>query len=373
VKILFLFTYGVSLRDWEESGLASREIQSFKKMNEKYGTEYIFLTFGDSNDLNYAEKYPFLKIVPIFNFINRKKGKTINFLATLIGIKKIINKANITFDLIKTNQLYGSWLALTIKVFFRKPLIIRTGYDLLTFSYKDKKNMVKIFFYYLLTLVSLFFCNLYTVTSNTDQNLLIKLFPFAKNKIILRRNWVSTSSIVNNFESRYNKKFISVGRLEKQKNFEYMIKRLDGSEYCLDIYGEGSLRKTLEKLKNDNINFYGSIQNSELLEKYQNYKLFITSTLYEGNPKAIIEAMGSGCVVIAPNIESIKEIIAHQETGVLYSPENDNLEKIIHSQLHNSEKMKEISENAKNYVIKNHSLEKYIIEENKEFNKLFKN
>ncbi len=370
MKILFLFTYGVSLKDWEESGLASREIKSFKKMNEKYGIEYIFLTFGDFKDLNYEEKYPFVKIVPIFNFVKRKNGKIVNFLSTLIRIKKIIKQANLNFDLIKTNQLYGSWLALTIKILYRKPLIIRTGYDLLTFSLKDKKSLLKIILYYVLTLISLLFCNLYTVTSKIDKDFLVKLFPFAKSKIILRRNWVNISSDVNNFDSRYDKKFISVGRLEKQKNFDYLIKKLDGSDIELDIYGEGSLKNKLVELNNKNVNFYGSIQNSVLLERYQKYKVFITSTLYEGNPKAIIEAMGSGCVVIAPDIESIKEIVIHEETGILYNPEIHNLKNVIQSQLEDTENMKRISNNAKKYAKKNHSLENYILDEVEEFNKV---
>ena len=44
------------------------------------------------------------------------------------------------------------------------------------------------------------------------------------------------------------------------------------------------------------------------------YKYFVTSTLYEGNPKAILEAMASGCVVVAPNVPGVNEVIKHKVT-----------------------------------------------------------
>ena len=58
------------------------------------------------------------------------------------------------------------------------------------------------------------------------------------------------------------------------------------------------------------------------------YKYFISSTLYEGNPKAMLEAMSSGCVVVAPNVEGVNEII-NGENGLLYDFEKDNLQNII--------------------------------------------
>ena len=40
-------------------------------------------------------------------------------------------------DLIKTNQLNGSWVGIILKFMLKKPLIIRTGYNLYEFSKND--------------------------------------------------------------------------------------------------------------------------------------------------------------------------------------------------------------------------------------------
>ena len=41
------------------------------------------------------------------------------------------------FDLIKQNQLLGSWAAILLKINSRKPLYTRTGYDMFLFSLKE--------------------------------------------------------------------------------------------------------------------------------------------------------------------------------------------------------------------------------------------
>ena len=42
--------------------------------------------------------------------------------------------------------------------------------------------------------------------------------------------------------TKNSKKIVSVGRIEKQKNYELIIRALE-TDYKLDIYGEGSLKQ----------------------------------------------------------------------------------------------------------------------------------
>ena len=77
-----------------------------------------------------------------------------------------------------------------------------------------KKNRCLRKLFYLLTNFSLFYADLYTVTSESDLNY-SKNYPVRPKKIELRRNWVNEIKIDEN-EIRKND-IISVGRLEKQK------------------------------------------------------------------------------------------------------------------------------------------------------------
>ena len=37
----------------------------------------------------------------------------------------------------------GSWIPIILKLLIKKPLIIRTGYDILEFSIKENKSLLK--------------------------------------------------------------------------------------------------------------------------------------------------------------------------------------------------------------------------------------
>ena len=95
------------------------------------------------------------------------------------------------------------------------------------------------------------------------------------------------------------------------------------------------------------------------------YKYFVTSTLYEGNPKAILEAMASGCVVVAPNVPGVNEVIKHKVTGILYEFNSKNLLNIINDI--SEEECSKISMNASKFIYNNHSLD--VIKKNMRFTK----
>jgi glycosyltransferase involved in cell wall biosynthesis len=69
------------------------------------------------------------------------------------------------------------------------------------------------------------------------------------------------------------------------------------------IAGEGPLEATLKeeakKLGLRNIRFTGLVAHSQVLELMNNTKIFLHTSVYEGSSSAMIEALYSGCKVIA--------------------------------------------------------------------------
>ena len=130
------------------------------------------------------------------------------------------------------------------------------------------------------------------------------------------------------------------------------------------------MRKDLEKISNENINFLDNLSFYDLNQIYKNYTFYISSTKYEGNPKSILEAMSKGCVVIAPNIINISEIIENNRTGILYSKRKDNLIDVINSILNDMDKIELISRTAQEHTKKYNSLEKFVQEEFKDYEAL---
>ena len=198
-------------------------------------------------------------------------------------------------------------------------------------------------------LIQLLNSKIYQVTSNSDVDLLNRRFKYLNlKKIKLRRNW-SSVNVPKNYENRYKNKLLSIGRLENQKNYEFLIKNLVNTKFTLDIYGEGTLTnelKSLAKKLNVKVNFLGFKNNEEILQQISNYKYYVTSSLFEGNPKTVLEAMGSGCIVIASNIKNHSEIIKNNKNGYLYELENNSLNKVLLSLGEDTDAENRISKNC---------------------------
>ena len=330
MKVIILFTYGISLKDWNSSGLLEREIKIYNYLSKKCGIKFKFITFGDESDLDYQDYIPDIEIIPIYKYINKSKSKYLELMRSFFYPLKIMKLTTFGNSIIKTNQLWGSWMAIILKLLTKNPLMIRTGYDLLTFKKNESTSNIKLLFYKYLTKFSLKYSDKYIVTSKTDFQFLTNEFKKYKSKILIIPNWIEKLDTIKT--KSFINKIVSVGRLEKQKNFQYLIMQISNSILELDIYGEGSEKETLIKIaekNNSKVNFLGRINNDDLIKKLTNYKYFVSSALYEGNPKALLEAMSAGCIVIAPNVSGVNEIITNEYNGYLYELKNSNLPNFV--------------------------------------------
>ena len=80
MHIILFFTYGISLKDWDESGILNREIELYKSLSKNRNTKFTFVTYGDKEDLKYSYLLDDLNIIPIYSLIDKSKYKIINFL-----------------------------------------------------------------------------------------------------------------------------------------------------------------------------------------------------------------------------------------------------------------------------------------------------
>ncbi|MBQ0036866.1 MAG: glycosyltransferase [Firmicutes bacterium] len=149
------------------------------------------------------------------------------------------------------------------------------------------------------------------------------------------------------------KTIVSVGRLEKQKNQELLIrafKKINIPDYKLIIYGEGSYRERLERLINElelegHVLLPGSRKN--ILELIKTSKLFVMSSNYEGMANALAEAMCIGLPVISTKISAASDLIEDDKNGILVCIGNE--EQLVNAMLkiiNNNDYGKMLAENA---------------------------
>ena len=365
--ILKIFTFDYSFQSWENSGTLINEIRMYKKLEEQ-GFKFIFLTYGDKNDLKYEKYFKNSIVIPIYEKIRLPKSKLIRILQSFfipIYFYKLLKNVKV----IKHNQLLGVWVAILLKLFLRVPLYVRTGYDMYTFSKLMKVGKFKIILYYFLTQLALAFCNFYSVSSETDLNFLRKKFIFTK-KIKIRKNSVDIKE-TKPFNKRKKNQIICIGRLEEQKNYEYIINEFSNSNIKIDIYGEGSLRKDLEELakkQNTLIEFKGLVNNDLLHKEMEDYKYYIISSHFEGNPKSLLEAMANGCVVFASSIPNNKEIVNDKVTGYLFELKTNELKNTFFNTKENE--MIEISLSGKEFINEHYSVKKAVTKEIEDYKNL---
>lgn len=118
---------------------------------------------------------------------------------------------------------------------------------------------------------------------------------------------------------------ISVGRLHPQKNHALMIKAFarianEISDYNLEIYGDGPLKDSLNKLVDSlgmgrRVSIYPSC--SDIFEKMYKSSLFVLTSDYEGMPNALMEAMAIGVPCISTDCKpgGARELIENAVNG----------------------------------------------------------
>jgi glycosyltransferase involved in cell wall biosynthesis len=376
MEILYFLTYGYSLKTWSDSGQLAREMRHFeaiKSENEKI--KFKIFSYGDDNDFEYIEK-DFIEVVSVYKYIKKSNYKIVNFIKSFF-IKKILREVDLDkSELVIQNQLLGSWVSYLFKKNLNLPLIIRTGYDMFEFSINESKNISKKLFFKYLTKKSLDKCDLYTVTSLCDKEFLLKNFSnINSSKIKIRSNWVDSKENIQINNKNIVNNIVSVGRIEEQKNYELIIRSLQGTNFELDIFGEGSLKEDLVNLANElnvNINFLGIVNNEILVQKLQHYKFYISSSKFEGNPKSVLEAMSAGCIVIASKIKNHLEFL-NIDNSILFDQNIKSLKETIMnldkiSQRHEDDLISNSVETIKN----SYNLNDLVKKEIKDINNLVK-
>lgn len=348
--ISIFFTHGVSLELWEKRGLFSREVKFYQALAEQIG-EMWFFTYG-RNDKQYVTRLGphirlFQKSLTIPNLLY---GFMLPFL-----FWNILRKAKF----IRIHQMAGAIPVLIIHWLLKKPLIVRCGFQWFIFAQHQHASKIKLAFITWIERLTYRAAKLIIHTTQQDADFIHYQYGIDRKKIHIIANPIDTELFKPMDIKKENGSICFVGRFEPQKNLLMLIEAMEGTNATLVLYGDGSLEQTLKERAqrlNVNVEFRGRITNEQLPTAMNTCEIFILPSLYEGNPKVLLEAMACGLPVIGTDVEGIRNIIKHNFNGLLCETNARSINQTIGELLINTDEKKRLGTAARTCILETCSL-----------------
>ena len=364
--LTLFFTHDVSLKLWKEKGLFDREVKPYLYLAKHRGWKIHFYTHGDADDLDFRNELSPIEITPAYLNFRKPKNRIMRLFISPFILWS--NRASLKGQQIyKANQFWGAWNIIFAKWLWGGKAIGRCGYELLNFTISEKKNGMRIYFVRLISWLIYKYSDMIVLATEADKRFAVSQFSFLANKeIIVEPNWIDTVLFKTNDSVQKIVDIGYIGRFNEQKNLELLVNAAKEAGLSLHLYGGGEQETKLRQMCNDsNCNIFGWVKNANVPNLLNQFNLFVLPSLYEGNPKSLLEAMSCGCAVIASDVPGNREIVTNGENGLLCSLEAESLRRCISKLLNDSDLRKELGKNARRYIIEKHSLKSYLQREEK--------
>lgn len=298
-----LLSPGDSLTKQSQSGQLERLRQYYLKPYSRQFKKVFIFSYGDS-----GRRFA----LPKNTFLISKPTIVPNSLYQLI-LPFICLKFIKAIDVFRVFQAAGGTPALISKFVFNKPYVVTYGYDYSAFARIEGRPKLA---YLLKPIIFLVLKYARKVIVTDQRNLSI-------NRSVLIPNGVDPSRFKPQNKKAQNL-VLSVGRLERQKNYELLIKCISRSKFAskikLVIIGQGSMKSELLGLaKEVNIDFeiIDQLPHSYLIDWYQRATVFALTSRIEGSPKVLLEAMSCGCPCLTTSFSG--NVVKDGITGLLGS------------------------------------------------------
>ncbi len=345
-------TPGVGLNTWKAIGSLDRELKPYVEY-AKRGFNVKILTF-DSGEI------PLLPAgIEAVRFGNKRR---------LFLLSWVMRGLGRWADIIKTNQSIDAYYYAFATRQWAKPLILRCGYVQGEYLETTKGLTPTVRAYQMLEAWAFRNATRSFVTTDALSQWVQGKYGISKERISIIPNFIDTTVFrpMKGIQKK-ERSVVSVGRLAPVKRFDLLIRACAGIAGCeLTLAGEGPEKELLKMLAQSlgvKLTLTGNCPNAKLPELLRGHGAFAMTSLREGHPKALIEAMACGMPCLAVRATGTEGLIEHEETGLLVEPDARAIRKGLELIFANPELSRRISENAAGYARKNYDFEKIISRE----------
>jgi glycosyltransferase involved in cell wall biosynthesis len=316
-----------------------------------------FITYGGWHDQAYAHQLAPIQI--------HATPSHLPVLASRMILQRFHQSALRQSDILKTNQIPGAEIAMWFKKRYQKKLITRCGYLFSRFMEEQGRSEQKIRRAYTLEREAFNVADAGVVTSERDKAWVIENHHIDSNKMHVIPNYVITDVFKPLHNAGKNYDLVCVAKRAPQKNLHALLTAMHelkqrGLAVSLLLIGSAAedeiIRRQAKELQLS-ISFTRRIANFELPAYLNQAQAFVLPSLYEGHPKALLEAMSCGLPCIGTDVVGIREDLRHQRNGYLCTTEPSSLANAIHTVLSSLDLQHRLGRNARRYIVERYSLE----------------
>ncbi|MBL8814870.1 MAG: glycosyltransferase [Planctomyces sp.] len=190
------------------------------------------------------------------------------------------------------------------------------------------------------------------------------------NGIDVPQEAVDKSALRQEFGIRSDERVLGfVGRLAPQKRLKDLIWAFQLLHQAVDntrlvIIGDGPERQTLVQLAQhfgcyDKIVFTG--HRSDAYKLMQGLDVFCLASEFEGMSNSLMEAMSLGIPVIASGIDANRELVQHEQTGLIFATgSSPEIAKSAKRLFENPELAKKLGQAGREWIRQHHSIDRMV-------------
>jgi glycosyltransferase involved in cell wall biosynthesis len=144
-------------------------------------------------------------------------------------------------------------------------------------------------------------------------------------------NAVSLDEVQPRKNETDEKTMIFLGRLHEDKGLREIVEacralKKEGFQFRFKCFGAGEAKEKfvseMNEILGDKFSYGGVVSGAEKWQALAASDIFLLPSRYEGLPVALLEAMAAGCVPVASNIGSVREVVRDGVNGFLVEPGN---------------------------------------------------
>jgi glycosyltransferase involved in cell wall biosynthesis len=358
--LVLFFTLGVTLTDWEHSGYLQREVAYYKQLEEHVGP-ITFVTYGGEADLALEDRLDGIRVIANTDGLRPE--------SFLHKAPQIHRDALAGAAVYKSNQIKGAQAVLDAAALTGGASVVRCGYLLSRFKNNSPISMRMKFGLWRREMAMFHQADRVLLPTSEDAVYARRWYALPTPKVKVISNFVDTKMFAPSDEVPCEPGLVGfVGRLAPQKNLTALIEAMAGLKGAtLRLIGEGSQEKELAdlaKARGVTVEFWGAVPHLEIPRLLAECEIFVLPSLYEGLPKALLEAMSAAVPVIATKVQGSEEVIKHRQTGWLCEDTSaESLRKALITLLEDSRLRAQIGRDARRYVQENFSIERVLGQE----------